>query len=113
MGKAGRPGHSAAFRRKAVERLKRCEDVGALARELGVHRRSLYYWRAECITGKKPWVDKTRQAVADKQMDELKRLLAEKTLEADFFRGALQKIETRRRANRKSGAQVSTTKSGK
>ena len=113
MGKAGRPGHSAAFRRKAVERLKTCEDVGALARELGVHRRSLYYWRDEFIMGKKPWVNKTRQAVADKQIDELKRLLAEKTLEADFFRGALQKIETRRRANRKSGAKVSTTKSGK
>ena len=113
MGKAGRPGHSAAFRRKAVERLKTCEEVGALARELGVHRRSLYYWRDELLTGKKAWEDKTRQAVADRQIDELKRLLAEKTLEADFFRGALQKIETRRRANRKSGAQGSTTKSGK
>ena len=113
MGKAGRPGHSAAFRRKAVERLKTCEEVGALARELGVHRRSLYYWRDEFITGKKAWEDKTRQAVADKQIDELKRLLAEKTLEADFFRGALQKIEARRRRSDETGETESTSRSEK
>lgn len=113
MGKAGRPGYSAEFRRKAVERLKNCDDVGALARELGVHRRSLYYWREEFESGKKAWSDKTKQAADQKQIEELKRLLAEKTLEADFFRGALQKIETRRQTNRNSGATASTTKSGK
>ena len=31
-----------------------------------------------------------------KQVHQLKRLLAEKTLEVDFFKGALQKIEARR-----------------
>jgi hypothetical protein len=37
------------------------------------------------------------------EIDELKRLLAEKTLEVDFFKGALQKIAARRRNNSKSG----------
>jgi transposase-like protein len=113
MGKVGRPGYSAEFRRKAVERLKNCDNVEALARELGVHRRSLYYWRDEFAKGKKAWADKTREAADRKQILELKRLLAEKTLEVDFFRGALQKIETRRQNYRSSGATASTTKSEK
>jgi transposase-like protein len=29
----------------AVERLRSCENIGALAEELGVHRRLLYKWR--------------------------------------------------------------------
>jgi transposase-like protein len=33
------------FRRMAVERLKRCENIVALSEELGVHRRLLYKWR--------------------------------------------------------------------
>jgi Transposase len=33
------------FRRMAVERLKSCDNIVALARELGVHRRLLYKWR--------------------------------------------------------------------
>src|SRR6266568_701339 len=33
------------FRRMAVERLKKCDNIVALSRELGVHRRLLYKWR--------------------------------------------------------------------
>ena len=33
------------FRRVAVERLKNCDNIVALAQELGVHRRLLYKWR--------------------------------------------------------------------
>ncbi len=33
------------FRRMAVERLKSCDNIVALAQELGVHRRLLYKWR--------------------------------------------------------------------
>jgi len=33
------------FRRMAVERLKNCDNIVALSRELGVHRRLLYKWR--------------------------------------------------------------------
>ena len=34
-----------AFRRMAVERLKSCDNIVALSKELGVHRRLLYKWR--------------------------------------------------------------------
>jgi eukaryotic-like serine/threonine-protein kinase len=33
------------FRRKAVERLKSCDNIVELSQELGVHRRLLYKWR--------------------------------------------------------------------
>ena len=33
------------------------------------------------------------------QVGQLKRLVADKTLEADFFKGALQKVEARRQSN--------------
>src|SRR5712664_1530070 len=41
------------------------------------------------------------------------QLLAEKTLEVDFFKGALQKIEARRQRNSCSGEMASTTRSEK
>jgi len=40
-------------------------------------------------------------------------LLAEKTMEVDFFKGALQKVEARRQRSSSSGEKTSTTKSGK
>lgn len=33
------------FRRVCVEKMKQCEDIGALAAELGIHPRLLYRWR--------------------------------------------------------------------
>jgi hypothetical protein len=48
-----------------------------------------------------------------KENSELKRLLADKMLEADFFRGALQKVAARRQQRSDSGARTSTTKSEK
>jgi hypothetical protein len=52
----------------------------------------------------------TREASYRKQVLKLKRLLAEKTLEVDFFKGALQKIEARRQKHGASGETASTTR---
>src|SRR5215831_18260861 len=38
----------------------------------------------------------SREATLRKEVNQLKRLLAEKTVEVDFLKGALQKIEARR-----------------
>ena len=48
-----------------------------------------------------------------KEIHRLKQLLAEKTLEVDFFKGALQKVAARRRHSGMTGEKVSTTKSKK
>ncbi len=37
--------YSGKFQRMAVARMETCEDVGELARELGVRPRCLYKWR--------------------------------------------------------------------
>src|SRR5260370_35135590 len=47
-----------------------------------------------------------------KEIHRLKQLLAEKTLEVDFFKGALQKFEARRQRNSGSGEIACTTRTG-
>ena len=105
------------FRQVAVERLRGCENIVALAKELGVSRRQLYRWRDE-LDPEEPGVGKApaqngRASTLRKEVNHLKRVLAEKTLEVDFFKSALQKVEARRQPSSKSGEKASTTKSGK
>jgi transposase len=101
-----------ALREIAMERLKNCGNVTALSKELGVHRTLLYKWRErmEAREGGQRLSTSEKKLLAENR--ELKRVLAEKTLEVDFFKGALQKIEARRQSNAKSGWKASTTKSG-
>jgi transposase-like protein len=100
----------------AVERLKNCDNIVALAQELGVHRRLLYKWReqlepTEAAEDSPP--QNSRESTLRKEVSQLKRLLADKAVEVDFFRGALQKVEARRQRKGSSGEKASTTKSGK
>ena len=97
--------------------MRGCESIVALTKELGVSRRQLYRWRDELDPGEaevgKPPGQKSRVSTLRKEVNHLKRVLAEKTLEVDFFRSALQKVEARRRNKESTGARASTTKSGK
>jgi transposase-like protein len=97
----------------AVERLKGCDNVLALARELGVHQRLLYKWRdrLEPINDGEAPPENSKERELRLQVAQLKRLVADKTLEADFFEGALQKVEARRQRNMPAGETASTTKS--
>ena len=99
----------------AVERLKGCDNVVALSQELGVHRRLLYKWRdqLEPIEDGEGPPTNSRERELRQQVTQLKRVVADKTLEADFFKGALQKIEARRQRNSGSGKMASTTRSEK
>jgi len=103
-----------AFRKMAVERLKGCDNIVALSAELGVHRRLLYKWRdqLEPIDDGQSPPENSKERELRLQVSQLKRLVADKTLEADFFRGALQKVEARRQSNTRPGETASTTKSG-
>ena len=78
----------------AVERLKACDNIVALSEELGVHRRLLYKWRDQLDpldVDDGPPPENPRESTLRKEVSQLKRLLAEKTMELDFFKGALQK----------------------
>jgi transposase len=115
MGKRRVGRYPRAFRQMAVDRLRKCDNVVALSEELGVHRRLLYKWRqqsdpAEADGSLSP---DTREFTLTREICHLKRLLAEKVLEVDFFKGALQKVEARRRNKETTGATASTTRSGK
>jgi transposase-like protein len=101
------------FRAEALKRLQGCENIRALARELKVSRGVLYLWRDEQEGRSRqkrpgPGVDTPAIAALKKQVVDLKVALADKTLEADFFRGALQSIEDRRRNSGTSGDPAST-----
>ena len=103
------------FRRMVVERMKQSNNLTALARELKVDRKLMYLWREQLdpVTRAAKRVASTREEELERRVNQLERALANKTLELDFFKGALQKVEARRRQKRNSGGKTSTTTSGK
>ena len=105
--------YSRKFQRMAVERMKSCESVDELAKELGVTRRCLYKWRTK-LEAVEPGEEAARpstHASQRKEILQLKRLLAEKAMEVDFLKGALQKVEARRQRSSGSGGKASTNTS--
>ena len=100
-----------AFQLMALERMRNCESVSALAEELGVHRTVLYHWKNHIKAIEGGAFDSPMRELR-KQVRALKSVLAEKTLEVDFFKGALQKIAARRQPNDGAGETASTTKCG-
>ena len=108
--------YSARFKREAVGRMRECENVTALTRELGIDRKMLYQWKwqEEGRPPRKP-LPLTTQAAENgtlptlrRENAHLKRVLAEKALEVDFFKGALQQVEARRQSRAGSGETPST-----
>jgi len=100
----------------AVERMRSSDNIGDLAKELGVGRRCLYKWQAKLDhlePGEEAPLTNSHESSYRQQVHRLKRLLAEKTLEVDFFKGALQKVKARRQKSGDSGEMASTTKSEK
>jgi len=85
-----------------------CDNVVRLARELRICRTLLYKWRhqLEAINGQgqgqsqsqsqsqsEVRIRNSRESTFRREVDRLKRLVADKTLEVDFFKTALQRIE--------------------
>ncbi len=106
--------YSQKFRCRTVERMNACENILRLSRELGVHRRLLYKWRDQVDPADADGeltLPNSRESTLRKEISKLKRLLADKTVEVDFFRGALQKVEARRQKSDISGEKASTMKS--
>jgi transposase-like protein len=104
-----------AFREEAVERMRHCDSVLELAQELGVHRSVLYQWRDQLAPqDRAEWqaAGEAQESRLERENRQLKQALADKTLEVDFFKGALQKVAARRQSNNKAGETASGTKSG-
>jgi len=112
--------HTVEFKRQAVERMKTCENIGALARELKLQRKLLYTWKYQFEGRPEPRYANlgiTAEGRKDKQLrDEITKLksaLADRTLEIDFFRSALLKIKEGRQQSTEAGATASTTSSSR
>jgi len=78
-----------ALKQMAGERLKRCEHVVALSQALGVSRRLLYTWRDQLdpVERSEGTPANARESTLRKKVSQLKRLLADKTLEVVFSKG--------------------------
>lgn len=108
------------FRRNALEQMKTSTNVTELAHQLGIRRKWLYYWRDEA-TGRVSEPRKTAEAkptkIAEnrekKRIAELERLVARQAMEIDFFKGALLRVEEKRRKREQTSGTPSTSKSGK
>lgn len=105
------------FRARALERMKTCENVRVLAKELGVARQLLYVWKQEAEGRRKPGKPAPLQDPRDrrirnleKQVGELEGVIGRKTLELDFFAGALRRIGESRQKKGRTGETASTPK---
>jgi transposase-like protein len=110
--------YSAEFRQQALERMKTCDNVKALAKELGVARQQLYWWKQRAEQRANPREPGATEDPRDrrireltKKIAELERIIGQKTLELDFFAGALRRIEESRQKKGMSGETASTVKS--
>src|SRR5262245_55373597 len=117
MGKWRR--HSREFKQQVVERMKGCENINELARELGVERKLLYTWRSQFegrpaknyanYLGRKP-----EETAADRLREEnrtLKEALGQKAAELDFFAAALRRVKRERPESESLGEPRSMPKS--
>jgi len=112
--------HTLEFKRHVVERMKTCQNIHELARELKIERKLLYTWKYQFEGRPEPRhanLGITAEERKDKQLREeiakLKASLADKTLENDFFRSALLKVKEGRQRSTATGASASTTSSGR
>jgi transposase len=112
------------FQRDAVERMKHCQDIGKLAKELGVSRGALYLWKrkGEGLLSYREAARKGHPAAADDPQAKRIRDLEAKvaglegelgrcSLEASFFKSALRRVEGVRQKSEAPGATTSTTRS--
>ena len=126
---------SRGFKLEAVSRMEAGENVSSLARELGVRRKLLYEWRdawraggedalrppgrprkGVAVVGARgggskgspaPCGPEAELAAARRRIAELERKVGQQALEADFFRQALQRVETLRQPNGRPGGTAS------
>jgi transposase-like protein len=112
--------HSLEFKRQAVDRMRTSPNIRELARELNIQQKLLYTWKYQFEGRPEPRHANLGIAAEDRkekrlqaEITKLKSVLAEKTLEIDFFKSALLKIKEDRQQNTANGATASTTPSSR
>lgn len=96
----------------ALERMKHCDDIRALAGELGVSRGALYQWKEKAEHELRPeneLVRKVQQLEA--KVSSLEGELGRSRMDVSFFKGALRRVGELGQPQAKAGAMRSTKRS--
>jgi transposase-like protein len=102
------------FKLAAVQRLERGSSIGEVARALEVNPNVLHRWRREIRQGPgNAFPGQGKQRWADGKIAELERKIGQQTLEIDFLKGCLQRIEQQRMLQALTGDPRSTKRSKK
>ncbi len=107
----------AEFKQMAVERMKE-GHIRELAKELGVPVSGLYRWKQLAEGRAEPGADaaedprERRVRELEEKVKELEGVIGQKSLELDFFAGALRRIKESRQQRSSSGGTTSTRKCG-
>ncbi len=102
-------------KQQTLDKMGLSENITKLAIVLGIPRSTLYLWRRQELAKaeskrKKP---KNREEELAREVLRLKEALAERCMDLDFFKGALQRIWERQQPNSAVVESASTTRSGK
>src|SRR3954466_2056062 len=102
--------HALEFKRQVVERMKTCENIHELARELKIERKLLYTWKYQLEGRPEPrhanlgiTAEDRKEKQHREEVARLKSAVADKALEVDFLKSALLKVKEAQQTARPGG----------
>jgi transposase len=102
------------FKLAAVQRLEQGISIAEVARALEVNPNVLHRWRSEFRQGPgNAFPGRGQRRWSEGRIAELERKIGQQTLEIDFLKGCLQRIEEQRMLQALNGNPPSTARSGK
>ncbi len=102
------------FKLAAIQRLEQGISIAEVARALEVNPNLLHRWRSEFRQGPgNALPGHGQRRWSEGRIAELERKIGQQTLEIDFLKGCLQRIEEQRMLQASNGNPQSTVRSGK
>ena len=102
------------FKLAAIQRLEQGISIAEVARALEVNPNLLHRWRSEFRQGPgNAFPGQGQRRWSEGRIAELERKIGQQTLEIDFLKGCLQRIEEQRMLQASSGNPPSTARSAK
>jgi transposase-like protein len=102
------------FKLAAIQRLEQGVSIAEVARALEVNPNLLQRWRREFRQGPgNAFPGHGQRRWSEGRIAELERKIGQQTLEIDFLKGCLQRIEEQRMLQASNGNLQSTVRSGK
>lgn len=102
------------FKLAAVQRLEQGVSIAEVSRAVEVNPNVLHRWRKEFRQGPgNAFPGQGQRRWSEGRIAELERKIGQQTLEIDFLKGCLQRIEEQRMLQAANGNPRSTARSGK